>query len=267
MKSIIEKWYLKLGFPQKYNEEFYKALDEITIPEDISPDTYDPESTDGKRNLLSFLYMCESAEKKYKQKGIDESILLDTLYDIVRRTNTWSDIKGELYFGDIFGVGEQIKLKIFKIGRLEYYMETSRFECLKHNLKKGDNTVSVHIPASGPLDYDECVKSLKLAKEFFAKYYPDFGFDCFICGSWLLDKSLAQILKPDSNILRFQTLFDIVTQAEDEAILCYVFARNATLKNLDRFTPPNRLAEEVKKRYESGGVFYSGLGIIDADSI
>ena len=35
MKEIIRKWYKLLEFPQKYDEEFEKALNEYELPENV----------------------------------------------------------------------------------------------------------------------------------------------------------------------------------------------------------------------------------------
>lgn len=265
MKNIIEKWYLKLGFDDKYNDEFYKALSTINIAENTSIDTYDLESTDGKKNLLSFLYMCEALEQKYIQKGIDNAILSDTLADIVRWTNTWSAIKGELYLGELFWLRHHMKMNLFKLGRLQYCMDKVWYDAPEKNLFEGDTVLSIHIPATGPLDYEECIQSLKTAKEFFRKFYPEFNYKYFICSSWLLDETLSEIMKPDSNILKFQTLFDIDSAVESEAIVKFVFGWNITRDMLGDIDAPNSFCEKIKNRFASGGKFYAGRGIIRSD--
>ena len=55
-KAIIKKWYEALEFPKEYDGEFYEALESIEVPEGITLDDYRSASTDGKRNLLTFLY-------------------------------------------------------------------------------------------------------------------------------------------------------------------------------------------------------------------
>ena len=119
-KIIIKKWYDRLGFPEKYNEEFIEALEKTEISHGITPDTYDRKSTDGKRNLLTFLYFAELLEEKYKKLGIPEDILIDTLRDIPRWTEIWSGVKGELYLGELDWLYHHMSLKIFKVGRLQY---------------------------------------------------------------------------------------------------------------------------------------------------
>jgi hypothetical protein len=62
----------------------------------------------------------------------------------------------------------------------------------------------VHIPAGGPLDHGECGESLRRAREFFPRHFPDRPFAAFCCGSWLLDAELQRFLPETANIVRLQ---------------------------------------------------------------
>ncbi|MBQ2881672.1 MAG: hypothetical protein IJE40_05340, partial [Clostridia bacterium] len=74
--EIIEKWYKKIGFPRHYDKEFYEALKTITVDTSICVEEYNLKETDGKKNFLYFLYFCEDLERRYKEKGIGEDILM-----------------------------------------------------------------------------------------------------------------------------------------------------------------------------------------------
>ena len=50
---IIRKWYEKIGFPKKYDEAFYSALEAVEISPDATVEAYDKNSEDGIQNLLS----------------------------------------------------------------------------------------------------------------------------------------------------------------------------------------------------------------------
>ncbi len=263
-KDICRKWYEKLGFPKEYDADFEKALEEIKISDAISIDNYDLGSTDGKRNLLSFLFMCEALEKKYKEKGIDEKILLDTLRDIVIWTNVWSGVKGETYLGELGWLVNHLKMKLFRLGSLEFMMGSSHADCPELGLKKGDNILEVHIPHDSSFSAEDCKSSFDAAIEFFAKHYPEFKFNHFTCHSWLLDTELKKLLKPSSNILGFQNMFTIIDGAENEAdaALRYVFDWNTTRINLRNKYPVSSLAENMKKHVLLGGKLYERIGAI-----
>lgn len=70
-------------------------------------------------------------------------------------------------------------------------------------VRQGDPTLSVHIPANGPLKHEACRDAYVQALEFFPKYFPEFAWKTFWCRSWLLDRQLQDLLPPESNIVRF----------------------------------------------------------------
>lgn len=261
VKEIIEKWYLALHFPQKYKEEFYKALEEIEIPASVSIETYDLKEQNGKKNLLSFLYMCEALEKKYEEKGISKDILMDTLQDIVRWNDTWSELKGELYLGEIGWLQNHMRMDLFKLGRLQFAFGKSYHDIPQKNIQKGEPVMEIHIPADGPLTHEECVKSVEMAKEFFAAYYPEYKFEYFTCHSWLIDTALKDILDPDSNILQFQSMFDVIEEDDSDAILRYVFKWNTNSQNLAEFTCTTGMSKKVKETALAGKVYHESLGV------
>jgi len=69
-------------------------------------------------------------------------------------------------------------------------------------LGRGDPILGVHIPATGPMDYEDCGESFRRASEFFPRYFPRHKFRAFISNSWLFDRQLEDHLPPTSNIVR-----------------------------------------------------------------
>lgn len=260
--AIAEKWYRKLHFPCSYDEEFYHALDTLEIPEETSIESYDLKETNGKKNLIAFLYMCEALEKKYLEKGIDEGILIDTLSDLLRWTDTWSGLKNELYLGQLTWVSIPMKMEIFKLGRLQFCMQKIDRDVPKYGIHNGDDIIGIHIPAGEPMTPESCQASLAMAREFFSTYYPDYRYDYFVCHSWLLDASLAEFLPAESNILKFQTLFDVVEQENSDAIIRYVFRWGATREDLEQLPITSRFSAKVREHMLAGGDFHEALGII-----
>ena len=95
--------------------------------------------------------MCEELEKKYAEKGIPESVLLDTLSDISIWLDTWSDLKGETYLGELGWLQRHLKMDIFRIGRLQFAFGTCEVDSPDQGICKGDPIIEVHIPADGPM--------------------------------------------------------------------------------------------------------------------
>jgi hypothetical protein len=248
----------------EYDTEFKRALDEVKISDAITIEKYDLYEKDGRRNLLSFLFFCEALSKKYEEKGIEESVLLDTLRDIVIWTDIWSAQKGEMYLGELIWLSRHMKMQLFRLGSLEFIMGKAPADCKELGLSKGDNVLDVHIPHNASFTEEDCRRSFEMAKEFFAKHYPEFEYNHFTCQSWLLDTELRKLLKPESNILKFQSMFKIVDGSENEAYsaLKYVFDWGTTRINLRNAYPVSTLAENMKKHVLRGGKLYERVGVI-----
>lgn len=260
--SIIEKWYKKLEMPKIYDREFYRALDKIRISDVLSIETYDIYSTDGKRNLLSALFMCENLAEKYHEKGIGEEILHATLSDLVIWTKTWSDLKSELYLGQLDWLKRHLEMRLFRLGRLQFCMGQAECDIPWRGIKAGDNVLEIHIPEGEPLSKEACIKSIETAKKFFEVYFPEFEYKCFTCHSWLLDASLENFLKLESNVLQFGRMFDAVHMEKSDAILRYIFRWDTTRDNLKFAVPCNTFTEAVKRHVMQGGEFYEVLGVL-----
>ncbi len=260
--AICEKWYKKLGFPKEYDAEFYAALKRYHISDAITLENYDLTEQDGKRNLLSFLYLCEGLAKKYEEKGIPEEVLLATLKDLVLWTDAWSEVKGELYLGELFWLAQTMKMRLFRLGSLEFMANVAEADCPALGLTKGDPIVEVHIPAGADLTPEACRASLTAATEFFAKHFPDYKFNHFTCHSWLLDPALDALLPPTSNILKFRDMFTPIEAEEDYAALRYVFTWNTNRRNLRSAVASSSLAERMKKHVLGGAPLHVALGAI-----
>ena len=260
--EIIKKWYIKLDFPKAYDEEFYKALSEIAIPEDITIENYDCDSQDGKRNLLSFLYFAEKLSVNYKAKNIPENVLMGTLHDLVLWTKSWSEVKGELFLGELKWLRLHLTMHLFRIGRLQFAMGKALHDVEKYDVKKGEPIMEIHIPADGAMPVDECRKSIEMAKDFFAEYYPDFEYRYFTCHSWLLDDTLKEYLKEGSNILEFRKLFDVIEDEDSYALLRYIFRWDTGIENLDRAVCTSSFSDRIKKAAMDGVKFHQSYGFI-----
>lgn len=262
-RDIVEKWYRRLGFPSALDADFYSALDAVEIDEDIALDGYDLESTDGVKNLLQYLYFCEATERRYKELGIDEQIMLDTMQDIVIYTDVWTnEVKGgKLCLGELKWVKRTHELSLFNLGRLQYGFGKSTVEDEAGGIKKGENIIEIHIPRGKPLTPLACVESVKMANAFFAKYFPDYKYNFYTCSSWLLGREITRELRPESNIVKFASMFNISDRFYNtDDGLKYVFGWSATRENKDSFSDDNSLARLLKSKVDSGEPLTGGIG-------
>lgn len=259
---IIRKWYERLGFPKEYDSQFYAALATIPVCDRLTPENFDWESRDGLYNLLSVLYLCEGLEQQYLHLGIPEEILMDTLGDVVRWAKIWSDLKGELYLGELCWLKWHFRMKIFKLGRLQFLMGYARRDIPGTSVREGDPVLEIHIPRTGPLDPQSCDRALAMAPEFFARYFPEHSWKLFTCNSWLLDDTLASFLPPESNILRFQNRFVPVSGTRSDAILGFVFEWKITREQAKCRPADTALKAAIQHHMQKDGPFYVTLGYI-----
>ena len=125
-----------------------------------------------------------------KIQELTEKILVDTMTDIVRWTDIWTDLKGELWLGETGWLSRHLSMKLFAIGRLQFCMAPAEHSVEEKGISVGDPIIEIHIPAAGPLKTEDCLASIAAANEFFGKYYPDYKYKAFTCHSWLLDSRI-----------------------------------------------------------------------------
>lgn len=216
----------------------------------------------------------------YKEKNIPEEIFFDTMTDIKiwiddHRARTDEDGLYELNW-----IMHHMNMNIFKIGRLQFqkffwYAQSAQDKNgVKFNF--GDKIINVHIPRGEKLDYDACKESITKSREFFKEYFPDFPNDKYMCYSWLLYPGNKNFMPQDSNILKFQSLFEIVAERE-EPQATYLWLYGVKIKNsdllknkketgnygfIDRLPQKSSLQKSTIEYIKNGGTFGNGIGVI-----
>lgn len=71
-------------------------------------------------------------------------------------------------------------------------------------LAPGDPVLNIHIPGGEPMYYDRCGEAFERALEFFPAHFPEREWVAFVCGSWILNSAIQDLLGEDSNLVRFQ---------------------------------------------------------------
>ena len=264
-KQIIEKWYRILQFPAVFDTAFYSILDQITVPASVTLDQYDMNSPDGKRNLLTFLYLCERTQIKAAALGIPESIIIDTFSDIVIWTENHTRHTGELYLGQLNWLALHLRMKLFRLGRLQFCMGHAFRDIPEIGVSEGDPLLEMHIPRGGKLTPEACEASITQAKSFFPRFFPEFSFREITCWSWLLDDTLRNYLPETSNIIRFGNLFTKVYSEERNALLKYVFGLGTTADNLAEAECTSGFACKVRDAVLAGEHFHETLGFLPGE--
>ncbi|BBC37334.1 hypothetical protein SGFS_086280 [Streptomyces graminofaciens] len=158
--------------------------------------------------------------------------------------------------------------ELFHLGRLQFQRarpggwERAALAAAGLELGPGDPCLDLHIADfRGPLTPEACDRSLSLAKEFFARHFPEECYAAAGCHSWLLDPQLKRYLPADSNIVRFQERFRIAygdRGPEDELPVRFVFGDpDLPVEALPRRTSLERV---VGDHLRAGGHWYCGHG-------
>ena len=145
---------------------------------------------------------------KYDEAGIDEKIYYDTMSDI----KIWCEKTGNKGIKEYMWLRNHVRFELFRLGRLQFQLYECKNKALPYNklpFAKGDNLINVHIPEGEKLDEEKCRESFIMAEEFFEKYFADFKYEYFFCESWLLFEGNREFMKPESNIMKFMSLFEI----------------------------------------------------------
>lgn len=215
--------------------------------------------------LAVILKCAENTYEKYKQLGIDDSIFFDTVDDI----RIWCENNDNKGLKNYNWIKNHISFELFKIGRLQYQFCTCKSKILKYNLLPfdyGEKVIYVHIPQGEKLVYSDCVESLKAAREFFSKYFPDYSYRFFFCESWLLYGENWQFMEPSSNILQFSSLFDVVYSNDiDNQAIERIFGKRQ--RKIEKYQENTTLQRNAKAYMKNGGKLGIGIGVIERDLI
>ncbi len=263
--KTAQKWYRILNFPNKYDDAFKMLTEQYPALPQAEADSYvfGSKPEDGGKNLLMCLYFCEALSEKYREKGIPEKIMLDSLTDIVLWTNTHHELTGRLGVSETNWLQNHYAFRLFRLGRLQFMITGCARDIPRIGVQKGETVLDVHIPRGTPLADGECSESFAAAKAFFARYFPQVEYKCFTCFSWLLDNTLEQFVRPDGNILKFQKRFQVLERIESINTLQFTVSWGITKENMDTFTPESGFAKRVLEAAKKGVKFYIVFGYIE----
>ena len=216
-----------------------------------------PAPEDDLLPLFILGYYTDLPLKLHRERGIPHEITVACLKDV----NLWIDNYRKTY-GTV-GLKEydweryHWRAEIFRIGRLQFRPLKARA-----TTPSGIDELEVHVPQGEPLTPEACEKSFAMAKEFFAKYYPELSFDYFVCSSWLLSPQIPEIMPEDSNLTRFCRLWTIHTVKDkpSTAVLSRVFGFTKTYDDLPNLPEDTSMQRRTKAFLMNGGVFYDAAG-------
>lgn len=215
-----------------------------------------------KQNDLTRLCVCLEYSKltkaEYERLGIDDKIFYDTMRDIT----IWCENNSNKGLKNSNWIQNHLKCELFKIGRLQYQFYTYGIpKYRKAPFGKGEKLIYIHIPQGEKLIYSDCVDSLKQAISFFDKHFPEYEYRFFFCESWLLYNENYAFMDISSNILQFQSLFEIIESMPiDAQAIERIFGKRQLFKK--NYPEDTSLQKSAKRYIMNGGKLGIGVGVI-----
>ena len=160
--------------------------------------------------MLLFICLAPKLHIRYKQNSLSDAVFYDTMADLRYKLEECRLVHGKVGTFVAWWYKGFFEMKIFAIGRLQFEINYTWFDCDVNGLHipKGTKVLSVHIPRTGTrLEHSLVVDSYQKASEFFKDEFDEI---IFICNSWLLYPWNRQVLKEGSNLAAFYDDYTIV---------------------------------------------------------
>lgn len=209
------------------------------------------EDDGGFKCLCCMLRCALRAKEEYDRLGISEEIYVDTMGAFSRFVREHMESYGSYGFDRSFWTTRQVSAKLFRIGQLEYELTT----------QEGERVVSLHIPTDVDLRPEVLRPSVKEGLAEFYRLFPDYEGKKVCCHSWLLSPLLKDFLPENSNILRFQELFDLEPEGiPGNGVVLWVF-KNPRLPR-EEYPENTSLQRKLKRFFLEDGQFLEGRGLL-----
>ncbi|MGI6536873.1 MAG: acyltransferase domain-containing protein [Caldicoprobacterales bacterium] len=222
----------------------------------------DPTGDTGFKALTVYLAAALHTHEIYREFGIPDDIYYDSMEAFCLFVKEHKVSYGCYGFDRHFWIYRQLSAKIFRLGTLEFEITTLPGNAPQVGPASGGSPVlSVHIPSDAVLTREELDKSYKMAVEFFAKYFPDYSYDCIYCSTWLLSPVLKKILKPGSRILEFQSDYEIThVDYESNSGIRWIYKRE--YDDYTQLPEDTSLMRGMKRILLEGGKTGNGTGYL-----
>lgn len=273
--KVLEVWAKKLKMPdlcmktalkyQLYEEEYveYKTL----FWNNIEKFFLKVNSKADSEFLFLAIYLRISYEFQYEDGTELELVKCGFYLSACQDLVIWAEdaYRRHGYYGMSDGhydfVGRLLNTSIVRLGRLEFekWKLSQQVEIAGKIFMKDSPVINVHIPASGPLCYEDCEVSYQLASTFFSDYCEK-ETTVFVCESWLLCPVLQELLPEDSHINRFRKDYKVFRTLDDRQLEERVFG-GEILDNPEMYPKVTSLQRLIRERLLQGEKLMSAEGI------
>ena len=268
IKTVARKWYAFLEFPKEYDKIFEMLLLRADIDDTLLNKSCEEmnQAQDAGKSLVYALARCEALEKIFQKAKMPQEIFADTISDIKVWALDYYTRTKKFGTDHIWWLANILDFKLFKLGRLQYTFTEALADYPLMQMKKEDPVIGIHIPRKDLLTPEICKDSLRRADAFFAKYFPDFAYSFYTCGSWMLSPDLELFLNENSNVLNFKHMFHMVYEEENNAILFFIFPWGTQPEQATTLDAETSLQKKVQEHIVSGKKLHIGYGVIPKNS-
>ncbi|MBQ9784849.1 MAG: DUF5596 domain-containing protein [Clostridia bacterium] len=246
------------AFSASFDASSVSALLEALTDSARSKDAYEAlrdrlgDDPDGAKILTCYLLAAVRTHALYLERGIDERIFFDTVGCFPRFIGECLERKGILAFDRAHWAYRHLNMTLLRVGALEY----------ERKERAGMRVNAVHIPSDADLSPAALDASFAAVRRLLRTHFPDYADAPITCESWLMGRSLHEVLGDGSKILQFQSRFDVREHhPENDAYLTFLFGR-ADCTDYASLPERTSLQRNVKARLLSGRGIDGGFGIL-----
>ncbi|EGX60764.1 hypothetical protein SZN_05784 [Streptomyces zinciresistens K42] len=211
----------------------------------------------------------------HRERGVPADVSRHTLADLGRNMAVHRRRYGRAGVQAPWWLVRHFRGELYQLGRLQFErvrlgpLAGARLAAAGLDAGPGSPALGLHIPDfRGPLSPAAVDRSLALAREFFARCFPQERHRVATCDSWLLDGQLRKYLPGDSHIVLFQERFTALPgdsaalpgdrEPADTEPVQFVFGDpRLPVADLPRRTA---LERAVGDHLRAGGHWYTGHG-------
>lgn len=256
-------FYVQENFPvdyeQKFKDPFHQDFSENPMIE-----------LGNQERIFESLAQLISLREFYLAKEIPMKHFYKSIYDLGYRMNrfyqkngvyglTDSDLKwlSPLYKAEIFDL-DSLRFQISGFSYQEIERQTYQYMSLsqkwKERFPEGTPIITIHIFKNTDFRPEKIDTSLSLARDFFARYFPEHNYEYFVCRSWLLYRPTENLLAPQSNIVSFAKRFQIIAQNQNTKQALDRIYGTSDLDKIERMPKNSSLAQKAYKNLNYLGV-------------
>lgn len=200
----------------------------------------------------------------YKNKNEDVLVLADGLH-IHRNGRILGSVASEDEIGSFVAEIEEDEKEISGFPVVDGDVNREKITLSKDEwelcLSEDDPVIPIHIPRKGDFERETVESSYETMRLLMEKCFPDMPYKAFHCKSWIMSRDLRKVMKPESNILAFQSKFiHYPIKSDGTWIFGWVFTGEGGIENLENFSEKTSLQRNVKELYKNGGAIYDDCG-------